>query len=126
MRKVRIFQQSGYISLDLAAGDGEFYRLRGDVDLAALAKGPLALEAFVERIPLDAPEGEPLRLEFESFVAAVRGEQSVVVSGEDGREALAVALRIVREIERTLPSLAGLGSAAAAKTGAALGTVARA
>jgi len=126
MRKVRIFQQSGYISLDLAAGDGEFYRLRGDVDLAALAKGPIALEAFVERIPLDAPEGEPLRLEFESFVAAVRGEQPVVVTGEDGREALAVALRIVREIERTLPSLAGLGSAAAAKTGAALGTVARA
>jgi predicted dehydrogenase len=114
MRKVRIFQQSGYISLDLAAGDGEFYRLRGDVDLAALAKGPLALEAFVERIPLDAPEGEPLRLEFESFVAAVRGEQPVVVSGEDGREALAVALRIVREIERTLPSLAGVAGASAA------------
>ncbi|MET0595398.1 MAG: Gfo/Idh/MocA family oxidoreductase [Polyangiaceae bacterium] len=109
MRKVRIFQQSGYISLDLASGDGEFYRLRGDVDLVALAKGPLALEAFVERIPLDAPQGEPLRLEFESFVAAIRGEQPVVVSGEDGREALAVALRIVREIERTLPSLAGAG-----------------
>ena len=111
MRKVRIFQQSGYLSLDLAAGDGEFYRLRGDVDLAALAKGPLALEAFVERIPLDAPEGEPLRLEFESFVAAIRGQQPVVVSGEAGREALAVALRIVREIERTLPSLAGAGAA---------------
>ena len=108
MRKVRIFQQSGYLSLDLAAGDGEFYRLRGDVDLAALAKAPLALEAFVERIPLDAPEGEPLRLEFESFVAAIRGEQPVVVSGEAGREALAVALQIVREIERTLPSLAGV------------------
>ena len=111
MRKVRIFQQSGYISLDLAAGDGEFYRLRGDVDLAALAKGPLALEAFVERIPLEAPAGEPLRLEFESFVAAVRGDQPVVVSGDDGREALAVALRIVAEIERTLPSLAGVGGA---------------
>jgi predicted dehydrogenase len=111
MRKVRIFQQSGYISLDLAAGDGEFYRLRGDVDLAALAKGPLALEAFVERIPLGAPAGEPLRLEFESFVAAVRGDQPVVVSGDDGREALAVALRIVAEIERTLPSLAGVGGA---------------
>jgi len=123
MRKVRIFQQSGYISLDLAAGDGEFYRLRGDLDLAQLAKGPLALVAFVERIPLEAPEGEPLRLEFESFIAAVRGEQPVVVTGQDGREALAVALRIVSEIERTLPSLSGLG-----RTGAAAdaGTVARA
>jgi len=126
MRKVRIFQQSGYLSLDLAAGDGEFYRLRGDLDLAALAKGPLALEAFVERIPLEAPEGEPLRLEFESFVAAVRGEQPVVVSGDDGREALAVALRIVKEIERTLPSLAGAGPASAGGGGADAGTVARA
>jgi predicted dehydrogenase len=107
MRKVRIFQRSGYLSLDLAAGGGEFLRLRRDVDLAELTMAPLQLEAFVERIPLEAPEGEPLRLEFESFVAAVRGESPVVVSGQDGREALAVALRIVREIERTLPSLAG-------------------
>lgn len=108
MRKVRIFQRSGYLSLDLAAGSGEFFRLRSDIDLAELAKGPLAVEAFVERVPLEAPDGEPLRLEFESFVAAVRGEGPVVVTGADGREALDVALRILREIERTLPALAGL------------------
>jgi predicted dehydrogenase len=45
-------------------------------------------------------------LEFESFLRAVRGETPVAVTGEDGREALAVALTIVREIERTMPSLA--------------------
>lgn len=105
MRKVRIFQESGYLSLDLGAGEGEFYRLRRDVDFAELAKGAQAIEAFVERVPLTAPEGEPLRLEFESFLAAVRGAP-VAVSGEDGREALAVALSIVSEIERTLPALA--------------------
>ena len=104
MRKIRIFQQSGYLSLDLAAGSGEFFRLRGDVDMAALAMAPLALERFVERIPVEAEEGEPLRLEFESFLAAVRGESPVVVTGEAGREALAVALQIVRDIERTMPS----------------------
>ena len=75
--------------------------------MAALARAPLQLEAFVERIPLDAPEGEPLRLELESFLAAVRGERPVEVTGADGREALEVALRIVREIERTMPALAG-------------------
>ena len=108
MRKVRIFQESGYLSLDLGAGNGEFYSLRRDVDLAALAKaGPLALESFVERVPLEAPEGEPLRLEFESFVAAVQGRAPVAVTGEDGREALAVALQIVQEIERSLPALSG-------------------
>ncbi len=107
MRKIRIFQRNGYLSLDLAQGDGEFYRMRGDVDTAMLMKSPQELLAFVERVPLEAPESEPLRLEFESFVAAVQGLGPVVASGEDGREALAVALRIVSEIERTLPALAG-------------------
>ena len=110
MRKIRLFQQSGYLSLDLGAGSGEFFRLRRDVDLAELAKGPLALEAFVERVPLEAPEGEPLRLEFQSFLAAVQGRAPVPVTGEDGRAALAVALQIVREIERTLPALAAPGA----------------
>ena len=108
-RKIRIFQQSGYLSLDLAQGSGEFYRMRGDLDLAALAKAPTTIDAFVERVPLEAPEGEPLRLEFETFIAAVRGERTVAVTGEDGREALAVALQIVREIERSFPTLAGRG-----------------
>ena len=107
MRKLRIFQQSGYLSLDLGAGHGEFFRLRGDVDVAELAQSPLALEQFVERIPLEADEGDALRLEFESFLAAVRGDSPVVVTGEAGREALAVALRIVSDIERALPSLQG-------------------
>ena len=107
MRKIRIFQRSGYLSLDLAQGNGEFYRLRRDLDFSALAKAPLELAAFVERVPLEAPEGEPLRLEFESFLAALEGRQAIEVSGEAGREALAVALRIISEIERGLPSLAG-------------------
>jgi predicted dehydrogenase len=109
MRKLRIFQQREYISLDLAAGTGELYRLRGDVDFAALvrdAQGAQALESFVERIALDAPEGEPLKLELENFLAAIRGREEIAVSGDDGREALAVALTIVQEIERALPALA--------------------
>jgi predicted dehydrogenase len=112
MRKLRIFQRNGYLSLDLAAGTGEMYRLRADMDLAALARSAQPLEAFVERVAIDAPEGEPLKLELESFVAALRGESPVAVTGEDGRDALAVALQIVRDIERSLP--AGHGASAAA------------
>ncbi len=108
MRKLRIFQRNGYLSLDLAAGTGEMYRLRGDVDLASLAKQAQPLEAFVERVPIDAPEGEPLRLELESFVAALRGEQAVAVTGRAGRDALAVALRIVTEIERSRSTVGAL------------------
>lgn len=105
MRKLRIFQRNGYLSLDLASGTGEMYRMRKDVDLIALAKQAQPLEAFVERVAIDAPEGEPLRLELESFVAAVRGEAPVAVTGRAGRDALAVALRIVADIEKSLPAL---------------------
>jgi predicted dehydrogenase len=108
MRKLRIFQRNGYLSLDLAAGTGEMYRLRGDVDFATLARQAQPLEAFVERVALDAPEGEPLRLELESFVAALRGESPIAVTGRAGRDALAVALRIVADIERSLPALGAM------------------
>ncbi|MEY2733085.1 MAG: hypothetical protein RL340_144, partial [Gemmatimonadota bacterium] len=109
-RKLRIFQRNGYLSLDLGAGTGELYRLRGDVDLASLTKQAQPLEAFVERIPLEAPEGEPLKLELESFAEALRGRAPVIVSGRAGREALAVALRIVGDIERTRALLGAAGA----------------
>jgi predicted dehydrogenase len=110
LRKLRIFQQTGYLSLDLAAGTVECYRLRRDVDFGALvrdAQGAQALESFVERVLVEAPEGEPLRLELEAFVQAVAGDAPIAVTGEDGREALGVALTIVQDIERTFPSLSG-------------------
>jgi len=106
-RKIRIFQQSGYLSLDLAAGTGEFFRLRSDIDPTEVRSAPADITAFVDRIKLEAPPGEPLKLELESFVAALKGEGPVVVTGEEGRLALGVALQIVKEIEATLPSLVG-------------------
>lgn len=104
-RKLRLFQRNGYFSLDLGAGTGEFYRLREGIDLAELAKTEQSIEKYVERVKLKAPEGEPLRLEHESFLAAIQGQSPVAVTGEDGRDALAVALRIVDEINRSLPKL---------------------
>ena len=106
-RKLRIFQPSGYLSLDLATGGGTFFRLREGLDVAELAKGkgPLAMESFVEIIPLEAPEGEPLKLELDAFTKAVRGEGPVLVPGEAGRQALEVALRVMAAIERSLPAM---------------------
>jgi predicted dehydrogenase len=107
VRKIRIFQESGYMSLDLASGSGHFFRLKEKMDPSRPPSGPVNITDFVDHIPLTAPEGEPLRLEFDSFVAALRGEGPVIVTGQDGRRALAVALRIVAEIERTRPALTG-------------------
>lgn len=110
VRKIRIFQESGYLSLDLGSGTGDFFRLKEKMDPTRPPAGPVSITDFVDRISLTAPEGEPLRLEFDSFVAALRGEAPVVVTGEDGRRALAVALRIVAEIERTRPALTGVAA----------------
>lgn len=94
-RKLRIFQATGYFSLDLAQGTGDFYRLKpGWQDLRATK-----LEHIVEHVRLEAPEAEPLRLELESFVRAVRGEGEVVVSGADGARALRLAFRVADAVQ---------------------------
>jgi predicted dehydrogenase len=99
MRKIRIFQRSGYLSLDLAAGTGEFLRLKP----GALISTPEAIQAglagLVDRVELTGDGSEPLRVELQTFVDAVHGRGDLVVTGEDGRRALAVALDIVDSIE---------------------------
>ncbi len=101
MRKIRLFQQSGYFSLDLASGTGEFLRLRYGARLGrdASVDAATALDQIIERIELRGDGKEPLRRELEAFVAAVRGEESVIVTGVEGRRALAVALEIIECIE---------------------------
>ena len=109
MRKLRIFQPSGYLSLDLAAGTGEFLRLRQELPaLSENAFGAEALarftdgglQALIERIPLQGDGAEPLRKELESFRDAVLGLHPPVVSGVEGREALAVTVTIEDRIHR--------------------------
>jgi predicted dehydrogenase len=94
-RKLRIFQPTGYFSLDLAQGSGRFYRLKPGWQ----GLGAQRLEEIVEQVKLDAPEAEPLRLELESFVRAVRGECEVVVSGAAGLQALALATRVAEAVQ---------------------------
>jgi predicted dehydrogenase len=105
MRKLRLFQPSGYLSLDLGSGTGEFLRLRKGVALGQIASGQIQLENIVERVELAGDGTEPLRAELEAWISAVRGEGKLVVSGEDGRRALAVALEIVRRTEEHLATV---------------------
>ncbi|HYJ79282.1 MAG TPA: Gfo/Idh/MocA family oxidoreductase [Longimicrobiaceae bacterium] len=107
MRKIRIFQRSGYISLDLAQGTGEFLRMKPGATLPEGDFTLLSLMSVVERIELKGDGTEPLRAELEAWVAALRGEGPLVVSGRDGRDALAVALRILEKIEDHAVTLAG-------------------
>ena len=93
-RKLRIFQPTGYFSLDLAQGTGHFYRLKAGWQ----GLGATRIEDIVEHTRLEAPEAEPLKLELESFVRAVRGEGEVAVSGAAGAQALVLATRVVDAI----------------------------
>ncbi|HXY69449.1 MAG TPA: Gfo/Idh/MocA family oxidoreductase [Gemmatimonadales bacterium] len=97
VRKLRIFQPSGYFSLDLAAGKGEFLRLKPDAQ-RSLAAGATDLAKLVERVSLSAPEAEPLGLELGNFVRAVRGAEPPAVTGQDGLSALALAFRVMEAV----------------------------
>ena len=98
IRRLRLFQPNGYFSLDLATGGGEFMRVRNGWQPGTGRE----LADVVERIVLEAPEADALALELQSFVHAVRGQREVVVRGEEGRAALALALR-VSDAVRTSP-----------------------
>ena len=107
VRKLRFFQPHQYLSLDFARQD----LLMIDVTAAA-GMDPARLAAMAEAVQaagshpsaglslakIPAEPGEPLRLEIESFLDAARTRTVPLVSGEDGRRALALALEINRAI----------------------------
>ncbi|MEZ4456335.1 MAG: hypothetical protein R2882_07275 [Gemmatimonadales bacterium] len=77
-----LFQTNGYFSLDLGR-DRCVHAARRPLTISA------ALEDVVETIPLEAPERDALGLELASFVASVAGTNNGVVTGAEGRAALA-------------------------------------
>ncbi len=107
VRKLRFFQPHQYLSLDFARQDLLMIDVTAaaglsDAQLAMVAQMQMAKAAAsgghpseglsLKKIPVEA--GEPLRLEIEAFLESVRGRTVPVVSGEDGRRAVAVALAI--------------------------------
>ncbi len=102
VRKMRFFQPHQYLSLDFARQDLLLIDVTaasglGPAQLAALASaatagGQPAPGMSLRKVPVEP--GEPLRLEIESFLDAVRGRTQPVVTAEDGRAALALALQI--------------------------------
>ena len=96
IRRLRLFQPNGYLSLDLATGGGEFMRLRQRL---AAGHRRRSCPTWSSGWCCEAPEADALRLELQSFVHAVRGEREVVVGGAEGRAALALALRVAAVVQ---------------------------
>jgi predicted dehydrogenase len=105
IRRLRLFQPNGYFSLDLASGGGEFMRVRRDWRPGTGEQ----LSDAVERIVLEAPEADALALELQSFVHAVQGQREVVVRGEEGRAALALAFRVTDAVRASPLAATSLG-----------------
>jgi predicted dehydrogenase len=88
VRKIRFFQPSAYLSIDYAAQKVEMYRLEKGT-------GPMP---SIQGGDVDVVNEEPLKLELADFVDAVVKRRAPVVSGEEGRRALAVAQQITDKI----------------------------
>jgi predicted dehydrogenase len=94
VRRLRVYQEDGYLSLDLSAGRGEFWRLRSRWS----PEDGRDLVDVAERIPLEAPAVDALGLELASFCRAVRGEHDIVVTAREGLAALELALKVTETV----------------------------
>ncbi len=83
MRKIRVFQEDSYLSLDYMNQSGQLSRKRGD---------------NIETVPVPIEKGDALEHELDSFIDSVRQAGEPVVSGRQASIALKLAVRIGRTI----------------------------
>ena len=83
MRKIRVFTQDAYLSLDYQNQSGEVFRK----SMTGIVR---------EEVPIE--KGEPLASELGSFAACVAEHGRPVVTGEHAAEALKLAIAIVHRV----------------------------
>ena len=84
VRKIRIFQEDSYISLDYVTQEVTLFKKTGN-------------KILKEKVKIK--KAEPLNEELRSFIECVRTGKRPIVSGVEGRRALAVALAILEKIK---------------------------
>jgi predicted dehydrogenase len=112
LRKIRLFQQDAYLSLDYQKQEGYLLRLAADDEkessllgkLLGVATDSTIVTAFagrkIVREPVPVEKGEPLRGELADFAACARAGSQPKVSGYEATAALELALEITRQIEQ--------------------------
>jgi predicted dehydrogenase len=91
LRRMRVFQHHEYLSIDFGERKVSVARKQ---DALLEGESPIHAESHQE------PPGDALLTEIRAFVDAIKAGTPAVVTGQDGREALAVALEIERLINR--------------------------
>ena len=90
-RKLRVFRDDAYLSIDLQQKILTVIRKR----VPPASEGQLPVE--IQEQSFD--QGDALLAEIGSFIAALRGERRVLVSGEDGLRALRTAIAITERVQ---------------------------
>ena len=93
-RKLRIFEDAAYISLDLQQKILTLIRKRDGEPQAG------QLPVNIEEANLE--QGDALKSEIESFLGCIRNNKRPLVSGEDGLRALETAIRISEQVHTYL------------------------
>jgi predicted dehydrogenase len=119
VRKIRVFQENAYLSLDYKNQSGYLLRLAREDEkessglgkLIGLATDSKIVTDFsghrIVREPVEVEKGEPLRIELESFLQCAREGLKPRVTGLAAADALDLALEITRRIEEADPRRAG-------------------
>ncbi len=90
MRKIRVFQDDAYLSLDYFEQSGEIYQ---------------KINSQIIKESIVVEKDEPLKLQLTSFVECVRSRQSPVVGGTQAAAALEIALLITEQIAQKRPTI---------------------
>jgi predicted dehydrogenase len=92
IRKIRIFQPDTYLSVDCLKKELSVTRLNGNF------KNSNSLPQITSH-NMKYPDSDPLGDQISSFVDAIIKDSEPIVTGQDGRRALEVALAIIDQIE---------------------------
>ncbi|MFC2130220.1 Gfo/Idh/MocA family protein [Bacteroidota bacterium] len=107
MRKMRIFQQNAYISMDFGRQDVEIFRIMDDNEHAGIADIPATMLGTIEaglknkkivyQKPV-VPEFNAIAEEQKAFIKAIEDKSPVAVSAEEAAEALRIAELIAEQL----------------------------
>lgn len=96
IRKTRFYQTNSYVVLDYAT------KFSSVTSLNPEAAHPL-LGISINRLEIN--DVEPLRAEITSFLDSIENDETPLVSGEDGRRALALAVGVLEKIQKHVERL---------------------
>jgi predicted dehydrogenase len=100
-RRIRVFQPESFVMVDYAAKKAAFFKRTVNPD-----SGEIKIDTESIRVE----PGDALENEVRSFVRCSQSRSRPPITGEDGKRALALALKIKEEIQKNLEKIPSIQS----------------